>query len=353
MPGVVFTLEQKLELARLFSDFGAHYIEMMPAVSQSDELAAKAASKLGLGAKLAAVSMLRREHVALAADCGAAAVLFIAPVSDLHIRLKFGVPRDEHVRSVLELLDLSESQGMEPMVFAEDATRADPAFLLEFAHSVSGKASTFIPCDTLGCGTPQGISFMFSALRGSFKGRLGFHGHNDFGLATANSLAAISAGAEFLSSTFCGIGERAGNAATEEVLGALRFQHSLELPFRYELLSDVCARVSEHSGVPLHPNKPLVGPNAFSHESGIHVSALAADPNTYENFDPSLIGQRRRIFFGKKSGKKAVERFLERRGLDPSLAYSLLEMLKVASEREQRSFSEQELERFIKGAGLC
>ncbi len=373
MPGVVFTVEQKVELAKLFSEFGADYIEIMPAVSDSDEIAAKKISRMELESRLVAVSMLRPEHIGLAAECGAHAMLFIAPVSDLHIRLKFGVSREEHTQNVLGLLDACRSQGMDAMVFGEDATRADTGYLLDFSRAISGRASTFVPCDTLGCATPDQVFLMWSAIRGNFRGTLGFHGHNDFGMATANALSAISAGATFLSSTFCGIGERAGNTATEEVLSALLFQNRAEygaaavedpraaqtrlawlgFKFQYGMMSEVCAKVAEFSGVPLHPNKPLVGGNAFSHESGIHVSALASDLHTYENFDPILIGRRRSIFFGKKSGRKSVEKFLERRGLDTSLAFSLLEMLKVASEREQRSFSESELDDFIRRMGLC
>jgi homocitrate synthase NifV len=199
----------------------------------------------------------------------------------------------------------------------------------------------FMPCDTLGCATPESIQSLFAALRKRTGCGLGFHGHNDFGMATANALAAIGAGAELLSSTFTGIGERAGNVSTEEVLTARRFLCGRGRGYDLSKLTEICETVSSYSGVTLHPNKPIVGRNAFAHESGLHVDGVLKSPETYENFDPASVGQKRRIFFSRKSGRNAIRHFMEKHGLGIDVQ-SALQILKESSGKG-RSFTEIEL----------
>jgi len=343
MPGVNFTARQKIGLAGRFSRFGIPFLELFPAVSKEEaSVTRRLAKELRGRTEIVAVTMLRKDQVRLAMDCGVRYVSLFTSLSDIHLRHKLRITRKGNLDRALETIRLCRGRGLKVFFAGEDSTRADPRYLLEFARSIGPHIEYFMPCDTLGCATPESTRSLFAALRKRAGCRLGFHGHNDFGMATANALAAIGAGAGMLSSTFTGIGERAGNVATEEVLAALRFLRGSEMGYDLGELTGICETVSSYSGIAMHPNKPMVGRNAFAHESGLHVDGVLKEPGTYENFDPALVGQERRIFFGRKSGRNAIRTILERRGLsvDPDRAICLL---KTSKRLAGRSFTEDEL----------
>jgi len=344
MPGVNFTSKQKVDLARRFSRFGIPLIEMFPAVSKEEAAVTKRLAKelRGKGTEIVAVTMLREDQIQLAIDCGVRHVSLFTSLSDIHLSHKLRITRRENLARALRMIQLSKRKGLDVFFAGEDATRADTAYVTEFAKAIGPHVKFFMPCDTLGCATPDSTRALYTALRRKAGCGLGFHGHNDFGMATANALAAVDAGATLVSSTFCGIGERAGNVPTEEVLAALRFLYKRRTEFDLSQLTDICTMVESYSRINLHPNKPVVGKNAFAHESGLHVDGVLKDPETYENFDPELVGQKRRIFFGRKSGKNAIRTILERRGVkaDPDHA---LHLLKTSARLMGRSFTEDEL----------
>jgi isopropylmalate/homocitrate/citramalate synthase len=304
MPGVRFAPDQKLALALKIDEFGAKVIENMPVVSKEEEEVTKQLVSLGLKAEIRALARLRKGDVDCAASCGVKRILLVSPVSDIHLQYKLRWSREQNIENALELIDYCHSYGMSVDYAAEDSSRADKGYLFEFMKTVENEIDFFLVGDTLGCLTPERSFSLFSELKKSAKCKLEAHHHNDFGLATASTLAAIAGGADAFSGTFCGIGERAGNAPIEEVCLALKFLHGQDVSFDFSLVHQIGQMVREYSGIPLSPHKPWVGDNAFTHESGIHVASVLRNPLTYEFLPPELIGQKRKLVYGKHSGNR-------------------------------------------------
>ena len=343
MPGVVFSPEEKIDLAVRSSEFGVDFIDIMPAVSNSERILTKRLSNMGLDADIIAATMLKKEHIEMALDCDVQGIILFTPLSDLHLRYKLKISREENLNRVLDMVDFSKEQGLKVCFAGEDSTRADINYVIEFANELSGRIEYFMPCDTLGCLTPSATYSFIKKLKENCRTPLCLHVHNDFGLATANTLAGLSAGAEMFSGTFCGIGERAGNAPIEEVCTALKFLNGVELDVRYDMLTKICNLVERYSGVKLQSHKPIVGENAFSHESGIHADGIIKHPRTYENFDPEFVGQTRRFLFGKHTGKNVLRYILKKYGIPHSNLDHLLEEIKSISEQQHCSLTETDV----------
>lgn len=348
MHGVQFTPSQKLRLASAISDFGAQVIEIMPAVSPTEEkVATRLAREIQPHSQIRAVCRAIRADVEQAAACEVARALVFAPLSDLHLKRKLRISREENISRCAEAVDLARSHGLIVDLGGEDATRADIDYVAEFASAMRNKFELFLPADTIGCFDPFSTYDFYARLAAECKCALEAHIHNDFGMATANTLAAISAGATAFTGTFCGIGERAGNVAIEEVCLALRFRYGLDLPVKYGRITRLCRLVARYAQVPLHPNKPWVGANAFSHKSGIHAHGVTKDHHTYNYFSPSLIGTQNRLFFGKHSGRNSVRCVLRKHGCsasDEKIA-TFVRDLKSIAEKQNREFTEPELVR--------
>ena len=204
-------------------------------------------------------------------------------------------------------------------LLAEDATRSDFDYLTKvFQTAVDAGVDRVIPCDTVGILTPERSAEFFSKLKDNIKVPVGVHCHNDFGMAVANTIAALGSGAEEVHATINGLGERAGNASLEEVVVTLKSLYKMDLNIKTELLYSTSQLVSRLTGVYVQPNKAIVGENAFTHESGIHTQGMLANPLTYEPIAPELVGCKRRISPGKHSGSHAIRADLESMGLKPN-----------------------------------
>ncbi|MBI4020411.1 MAG: homoaconitate hydratase [Candidatus Aenigmarchaeota archaeon] len=353
MPGVVFAPGQKIELARRISDFGADVIELMPAVSPSECDTTRAIANMGLGAtEITASTMLRKADIETAAGCGVQSVTLFTPLSDIHLQHKLGIGWEDNLAKALEMVDFARAQGLKVNFAGEDSTRTEKGRLLEFINALPKDIGYFLVCDTLGCLTPAKAYSLFSDVCTASKIPIGVHAHNDFGMATANTLAAVAGGASVISGTFTGIGERAGNAPLEEVILALRFLYGKELDVRYNDLAGLCGLVEGYSGVGLQPHKPVIGSNAFTHESGIHADGVIKYPGTYENFPPETISRERRILFGKHSGRKVLEHFFGKE-LGGEGIRLLLEKVKAVSETEKRALSLEEVKEISKGLAVA
>ncbi len=343
MPGVVFSPEEKIELAVKSSEFGTDIIEVMPTISISERILTKELSNMGLNSEITASTMLKKEHIEMAVDCGVSSVTLFTPLSDLHLKYKLKIGREENLNRALDMVDFSKEHGLKVYFAGEDSTRADINYVIQFINELSNKIEYFIPCDTLGCLTPFATYSFIKKLKENCKTPLCLHIHNDFGLSTANTLAGLSAGAEIFSGTFCGIGERAGNAPIEEVCTALRFLNGIELSVNYSMLTEICNLVELYSGMKLQSHKPIVGENAFTHESGIHADGVIKHPGTYENFDPEFVGQERRFLFGKHTGKGILKHILEKYGLLHGDLNNMLKRIKELSESYHHSLTETEV----------
>lgn len=342
MPGVVFKPKQKMELAQKISNFGADYIELMPSISASESEVTKLVVDMGLSAEITASTMLRKKDIDLAVSCNVDSITLFSPLSDLHLKTKLGINRKENLQSVFGAIDYARSYGMKIHFAGEDSTRADIDYVISFVNSIAPYIGYFLVCDTVGCHTPEKSYSFFKEICKKTRCSIGLHGHNDFGLATANTIAGLSAGASIFSGTFTGIGERSGNVAIEEVCTALRFLYNIDLGVKYEDVTQICRLVEKYSGVSTQPHKPIIGTNSFSHESGIHVAGVIKDPRTYEPFDPVHVGQERRLIFGKHSGKKLLRHILGGQLSEDKIS-DILEKIKSTSESEKRAVSLDEV----------
>jgi isopropylmalate/homocitrate/citramalate synthase len=311
MPGVVFGFNEKITLAEMIMEFGAHLIDIMPVVSDTEFMVTKELTEM-FGNRVSATCRIKKSDVDTAIDAGASRVTLFAPLSDLHIEQKLRSSRGENLERTSGMIDYARSHGLGVDFAGEDTSRSDYGYLMEFIKNIQSRIQVFFIADTVGCLTPNSTRNLVSYLKRNCKCGIGVHMHNDFGLATANTVEGVLAGADVFSGTFTGIGERAGNAPTEEVVLALECLHRRGNNFRLGMLKEICGLVQDYSGVAAQRHKPVIGENAFAHESGIHVDGVVKNPETYEAFRPELVGQERKMALGKHSGRKAVEYFLRK-----------------------------------------
>jgi homocitrate synthase NifV len=268
------------------------------------------------------------------------------PVSDRQIWVKFGTGRDDIISRIHRVVAYAVDKGLEVSVGGEDASRADLDFLLRVIGAVEeAGAHRFRFADTLGVLEPFATCEIFQRLCEETDLELGFHGHDDLGLATANTLAAIRGGATHASVCVLGLGERAGNAALEEVATALRQVAHLKTGVDLTQLTDLAELVARASGRPIHAAKSIVSEAVFSNESGIHVAALLRDPESYEALNPALFGRSRNIVLGKHSGIAAVKGALSSLGLnvDQEVAQRVLDGVRYRAGVHKRSIGETDL----------
>ena len=341
MPGVVFTPEQKIKLAQISSDFGVDIIDLMPIVSEQEKMTAKKIANLGLESEISASCRLKKEDIDVALDCDIKRITLFTPLSDLHLQYKLRIDKEENLIRAMSMIDYASDHGLKVDFAGEDSTRANRDYLIDFINSISNKIEIFFVADTLGCLTPPQTYEIISDVKKNCKCLIGLHVHNDFAQSTANTLEGLRAGADIFSGTFTGIGERAGNAPIEEVCVGLKFLYGIDLRIKYEKTTEICRLVEMYSGVWLQHHKPFVGRNAFTHESGIHADGVIKHPRTYENFDPELIGQERRFFFGKHTGRGILRHILV--DIPESDLIQILNRIKSVSESQKISLSEEDV----------
>lgn len=317
MPGVHFTLEQKVAIARKMDEVGVHQIEAgFPAVSDGERRAVKAIADLGLEADVLCLSRTLQGDIDAAIDCDVDMVLLFVATSELHLKYKLKMTREQVMERAVSSVEYAKAHGIDASVSTEDSTRSDIAYMLKVYNECERVGVKRLGItDTLGCAGPDAISYLVGKIRESTRAPLSAHLHNDFGLAVANSIAALSAGAEAIATTVGGIGERAGNVPLEQLVMVLKHIYKKDIGVNTEGLTDLARLVFECAKLPLPPNQPWVGANAFSHESGIHVAAMLNCPMTYECVNPEEVGNRRRLVLGKHSGTAIVKARLDERGV--------------------------------------
>ncbi len=311
-PGVAFTTAEKLAIARALARAGVREIEAgTPAMGREEITAIRAIVEADLPLTTIAWSRMRTEDVDAALAAGVSMVNISVPVSDVQIAAKLGGKRANALDGLTRVVEYARGKGLAVAVGGEDSSRADVDFLTEvIAVARAAGARRFRVADTLSVLDPDASYALMAALRASTDLELEFHGHDDLGLATANTLAAIKAGATHASVTVIGLGERAGNAPLEEVAVALRQLYGRETGIVLSELGDVAAVVAAAAARAIPLNKAIVGEYVFTHESGIHVDGLLKDQRTYQSLDPVLLGRSNRIVIGKHSGLSAIASLL-------------------------------------------
>lgn len=346
--GVVFTRTDKVAIARELVAAGVPELEAgIPAMGPEaqDDLRA-VIDTIGAG-RVLAWCRANCDDLAAAQACGATRVHVSFPVSDLHLRT-WGKDQAWVLRAVRRLVAEAAGRFSFVSVGAQDATRADFGFLKEFAATVARTAARRLRlADTVGVAHPARLRREVAALRRVAPGlALEIHAHDDLGLATANTLAAFEGGAAAASVTVNGLGERAGNAALEQVVMALQVAHGVDCGVRTEKLAYLSALVARASGRTLAPERPVVGAAAFRHESGLHCAGLLKDARTYEPFAPEMVGRRREPFaVGWKSGAAALGAALRAAGVvaDEATVRGLLPAVRRRARELRRTLNPAEL----------
>ena len=332
------TAEKKLWIAKALDKLGVDVIEAGSAVtSEGERTAIKAVAHEGLRPEICSFARALRGDIDYCLECDVDSVHLVVPVSDLHIEKKLRKDRNAVLRMAVDTTEYAADHGLTVELSAEDASRADGDFLREFyRQGVAAGAKRLCYCDTVGVLIPDRTAEQLADL--AAMAPLSIHCHDDFGLATANSIAALGAGATQVHVTVNGLGERAGNASLEELVMTLESLYGYTTRINTTDLYPISRLVSRLTGVSVAQNKPIVGENAFTHESGIHTHGLLADTRTYEPITPEMVGRERRIVLGKHAGSASVRLALQELGLDADDAHlsDILKRIKELGDKGKR-----------------
>jgi isopropylmalate/homocitrate/citramalate synthase len=314
--GVVLDPGQKLEIAKLLDGLGVDRIEAgFPRVSEEDARAIRAIADAGLSAEIWGFSRAVRADVEALVDLGLRASVIESPVSDLKLKA-YGVERDEMLRRIRDAVRFAADNDVNVAYFGVDGTRADTDFLrAAYETAVEAGAREAVVVDTIGVATPEAAALLVSQVSDWIDVPIHWHGHNDFGLATAAAIAAVQAGARWIHGTINGMGERAGNASLGEVALALDALYGVRTNLRLDRIRDVSARIRDLSGYALEPWKPLVGETLFRRESGA-VASQFHDPPAIEPYGADVVGAERELVLGKKSGIDSIRIKAKELGLE-------------------------------------
>jgi 2-isopropylmalate synthase len=322
-PGVALSPEKKLIIAKRLDELGVDAIEAgFPVISEGEQQAIKLITKANLSAEICGLARTNKKDIDAAIDCGLTYIHTFIATSDIHLQYKLKMTREQALAKAIEAVEYGKSHGLQVEFSAEDATRTDREFLKHvFSEVAKAKADRIDIPDTVGYSTPQYIAEITKDAIAATKLPVSVHCHNDFGLAVANAISGIQAGAQCAHVTINGIGERAGNASLEEfvmALQCLQFGQKWETRIKTKLLYETSRFVSNLVGVAVQPNKAIVGENAFGHESGIHTHGILNNPLTYEPISPELVGRTRWLQVGKHAGMHGVSAMLEEYGVKPN-----------------------------------
>jgi D-citramalate synthase len=319
-PGVSLIPENKLQIAKRLDELGVHIIEAGSAVASIGELKAiRLIVNEGLNAEICSFARILREDIDAVVASEAQSVHLVVPTSPTHLKFKLEKTEEQVLEMVEDTVQYAKDHGLIVELSAEDATRSRMDFLKKvFTVGAEVGADRLCACDTVGVLIPEKSYSFYSELSSTFTQPISVHCHNDFGMAVANSLAGLQAGAQEVHVTVNGLGERAGNAALEEVVMSLTSLYGTKLPIKTQLLYSTSRLVSRLTDIPVQPNKAIVGDNAFTHETGIHTHGVLSEPSTYEPIPPELVGVRRRFATGKLSGTHGIKALLEGLELNPT-----------------------------------
>lgn len=345
--GVAFNLEEKVAIATFLDAMGVQELEVgIPAMGQEETRAIAAIKDQGLSTQLLGWNRAVRSDITASVACGLKRVHISVPLSEIQIAAKFHGLWQVMLERLYESISFAKDLGLWVAVGGEDSSRADEKFLTEVALlAQEWGASRFRFCDTVGILDPFTTYSKVHKLTQTLSIPVEMHTHNDLGLATANALAGIRAGATSVNTTVNGLGERAGNAALEEVVMALRRIYEIEVGLDTRRLLELSQLVATASGCAVPPWKAVVGENTFAHESGIHAAGILKNPVTYEPFAPEEVGWERRLVIGKHSGRHLVSNLLQQHGvtLESEETQYVLDAVRNLSVQVKRSLTVEEL----------
>jgi homocitrate synthase NifV len=351
--GVAFTVAEKCAIASALAAAGVPEMEIgIPAMGDEEIACINAIAALHLPAELMIWGRMTDADLASALRCRADIIHLSIPVSDIHLQHKLRQSRDWVLAQVTRVLEAAVASGRKVSFGAEDASRADAVFLAQVARRAQDCGAMRVRfADTLGVLDPFTTYEAIARLREAVQIEIEMHAHNDLGMATANTLAALRGGATHVNTTVNGLGERAGNAALEEVVMGVRHLHHADAGVDTQALVAISSLVARASGRPVACNKSIVGEAVFTHESGIHIDGLMKNPSTYESFDPSELGRQRRTVLGKHSGSQAVRQAFGAMGVvltDDALTGRVLTRIREHAMRVKQEATPTELRGFLR-----
>ena len=345
--GIVFSNIEKYRIAQLLDDAGVQQIEAgIPTMGADEKKAVKHIARMKLNASVLGWNRANIEDINTSIDCGVDSVAISMSSSDIHIEHKLRKSREWVLEQVAESVEHAKSHGMYISCNAEDASRADMDFLIQFAQTAKeAGAGRLRYCDTIGREDPFRCFARVKKIIETVGIEVEMHTHNDFGMATANCLAGVRAGARFLSTTVMGIGERSGNTPLEEIVMSCKHLLNMSTGIDPLKLKPLAEFVSVAAGREIYISKPFLGANCFAHEAGIHADGIIKDAKNYEPYEPEEVGLERKIVIGKHSGRNTIVTDLSKRGimLSDQDAIDLLERVRRGAVKLHRSISSDEL----------
>ncbi|MCK5628847.1 2-isopropylmalate synthase [Candidatus Bathyarchaeota archaeon] len=319
-PNASLTIEDKIEIAGKLSLLGVDVIEAgSPMSSEGERKVVKEVAKAGLEAEICALARTTKGDIETAIECDVDVVHTFIPTSKVQMKYAVNLTPDQVLSATTDSIEYIKKHGLKCEFSPMDATRSEMTFLKKVCKvaETAGTDVINIP-DTVGIMVPRTMRELIKELKKEVQVPLSVHCHDDFGMAVANSLAAVEGGAEQVHVTVNGLGERAGNAALEEVVMALHLIHQVKTGINSRLLYSTSRLVSTLTGIRVQPNKAIVGENAFAHESGIHTRGVTVKPLTFEPIEPELVGRTRKLVAGKLAGKQGIKAELEEIGIHPT-----------------------------------
>ena len=317
-PGVAITPDEKIRIAKRLDRLGVDVIEVgFPAASLGERKAAQEIKSLGLKTQVCGLARVLTEDLDAALDSDVDYIHTFIGTSPLHREYKLKMNQEEILQKSVEAVEYIKDHGIIAEFSAEDATRTEFEFLKNIYSAVEEAGADVINVpDTVGVMVPASMHKLITDIKKTVKIPISVHCHDDFGLAVANSLSAVEAGAQQVHATINGLGERAGNTSLEEVVMALMISYGIKTNINTKLLVGTSELVSRITGVKMPPNKAIVGDNAFAHEAGIHVHGVLQKAETYEPLKPEMVGHTRRIVMGKHTGARAIRSKLDDYGIE-------------------------------------
>lgn len=316
-PGVSLTIEDKIEIAHQLDKLGVDVIEAgSPMSSEGEKKVVKAIAKEGLRSEVCALVRATKGDIDKAIDCEVDLIHLFIPTSPVQMKHAVNLSSKQVLSATIEMIEYVKKHGLKCEFSPMDATRSEMPFLKQVCKAAekSGADIINIP-DTVGIMTPRTMSKFISEIYSTINIPISIHCHDDFGMAVANSLAAVETGASQVHCTINGLGERAGNASLEETVMALHMIYKMKTGVNSRLLYSTSRIVSTLTGIFVQANKAIVGENAFSHESGIHTRGVTVKPLTFEPIKPELVGRKRKLVAGKLAGTRGIKAELEEVGI--------------------------------------
>ncbi len=351
-PGVVFSPNDKLALARELDAFGTHWANVgFPAASKQERDAVELIAKAGLRMKIAALSRISDSDIDATVDSGVQMVSLFLGGSDVHLNDKLKIDEATALARIEAGVSRVRERGAQAAFTIEDGSRTPMDRLLRmFRCAADAGADYLILADTVGILTPISTGRIVAKLVNELPKPIGLHFHDDLGLALANTVAGLHAGAQMAHTTMTGPGERSGNVCLAELAVVLQLKYGTDLGLRLELIEQLAQRVYRMSGTTPPPHKAVTGKWCFTHESGIHVAGMLAHPETYQPYAPSIIGREHHVVFGKHSGVAALRYAADEIGLRSSEVSlkRVLDRVKTGAESQRHGITDDQVRTWLR-----